>query len=224
MRLSELAQDGTDEDIGVVAHLGDGFSGIELYYQRVDIDDSVRTDLPSTFGMIPAGSTVNSNLGYDEFRLGYVGEVYGHEFELGPEDEEEYVNLRLGAGLELTHRDGDFEVFEDITGIGRTGLGDSIDFTDSGVIYGKVRGRVSWRQFALQVDFAYSPDLAFGGELEGDHFDTEIQGRYTLFDQDLSLLIGYRRSTFEVTSTEAGFQGDAAFAVDGVFLGIEVGF
>lgn len=228
--LNDLGLDDRGDDIGGLFHLGDGFSGVEFLYQGVDLFDSSPNVLPFAYGVLPAASLINSNLEMNEYRLGYIGEVFDHEFVFGEEDEEEYVNIRLGAGVEVAHRDGDFDVFEvaipdpDLPEIIETGLTNSLSFSDGGAFYGKVRGRVSWRQFALQADFAFSPDLVLGGPVEGPLNDTEIQARYTFFEQGLTLFLGYRRSQFELQDNVQGTAFNADFVIDGFLAGAEFEF
>ncbi|MGE0143728.1 MAG: hypothetical protein AB7I19_15435 [Planctomycetota bacterium] len=215
--VEQLGQGGRDEDWSLVAKAGDGFSGFELEYRHIAVKDSTNGILVGDFGRVPTGTEANADLRVDHWRLAYFGEVLAHEIEVR---EEQTVQFQLGAGVALAHRDGDFEVAED----GNTGLLQTVHFADSGVPYFGLRGRVTYDQFSLQIDWLYNPDISFGGDFRGNLQDLEILARYELLDQDIRLLAGYRTMDLNAVGDEDGARFATDFAIEGFVLGVEFDF
>ena len=220
MDVSRFGQLRRDEDYGGVLSLGDGFSGVEAQVQLVEIDDSKTGTLTTNFGAVPAGTEVNSNLEYDEYRLGYLAELYGYELEA---DEDDSILLQVGAGGELVHRNGDFEIFDPL-GVPGQRAEQRIRFRSDVTPYLRARGRATWREFSVQADWAFNPDVHFGGEFDGVMNDVEVVVRYLIETQDISLLAGYRWSQLPMSGVEGDLRFDADFWVEGYVLGIDVLF
>ncbi|MBK8974566.1 MAG: hypothetical protein IPM29_01435 [Planctomycetes bacterium] len=217
MDVSLFGQQRRDEDYGGVISIGNGFSGVELFYQRAKIDDSKHGVLTSNFGALTAGTEVNSELDYQEYRIGYVAEVFGHEF---PVDDDDDVLIQLGVGGAIDHRTGDFIAYD----VANPTSYQVIDFKDDGTPYLWLRGRATWRNVSFQADWSFNPDVDFGGDFEGHRHDLELLGRYTLEAQDVAFLLGYRWSDLPASASEQGLRYDTSFAVEGYVIGLEVLF
>ncbi len=217
MDTSRLGQFERDESYGGVMAVGDGFSGLEASFNKFEIDDSKEAVLTTDFGALQGGDVVNSDMEYDEYRLAYVAEIYQHAFEIG---EEEEILWQLGAGGAMAHRAGDFNVRE----IGGEMASQEIDFRDDGTPYLQLRTRASWRNFSAQLDWAFNPDLHWGGDFEGQMHDIEVLLRYQLEAQNLSVVAGYRWSDLPFSGQDEGLRYDADFRVEGYVLGVKFGF
>lgn len=217
MSISQLGQSKRDDDYGGVLSIGDGFSGIEAEYQRVDMDDTSTGVLTADYGFIPTGTIVSSAFKMDEYRLTYTAELLDHEFEIG---EDEFLRVRAGPSAAIAHREGTFSVFED----GNSVLNQGLKFKDDGVPYIGLRGRVEWREFSAQIDWDYNPDITFGGDFEGELHDIEILARYEFEAQDISVLAGYRWSDIQTSGPSGDLRYDMDFKLEGYVLGIEFRF
>ena len=215
--MDQLGQNGRDEDWAIVATAGDGFSGLELEYRHIAIEDTSTGILGANYGSVPVGTEVSADLRLDSWRLAYFGEVLGHRFETSNGQE---IDVKLAAGVALAHRDGDFEVSED----GNTGVLETVHFSDDGVPYLGLRGRVEWNQLSFDIDWLYSPDISFGGDFTGNLKDFAVIGRYHLEAQDVTLLAGFRWMDVDASGDESGLRYDTDFAVEGFVLGVEFDF
>ena len=215
--LETLGMSRRDDDYGGVLAVGNGFEGIEIEYQKVDLDDTTTGVLTSDYGTLPTGMEVSSEFVMDEMRLSYVAGFLDREYDL---DDDNYVRVRVGAGGSLVHREGRFKVFEANSGP----ASQSFKFSDGGVAYLSLRARADWREFSAQIDWDYSPDLAFGGDFDGNVSDLEVLFRYAFEAQDIDLLAGYRWSELQMTGRASGLRYDAAFDLAGYLLGLEFRF
>ncbi len=216
-KMHELGQSGTDEDWGIVARLGDGFSGFEAEYRNVENHDTRTGVTSSAFGRIPHDTVVNAVLEMDSWRLAYFGEVLQHSFPLREEDS---IRVRLAGAVALVQRDGTFAVKED----GDTGLSQEVNLEGHGVPYLGLRGRVEWREFSLDVDWLISTGISFGGEMDEALNDIEVLGRYHFDAQDIALRAGYRWMEIDTDGDEDGLRFSTNSAVEGFVLGVEFAF
>ena len=212
MPIATLGLRERDDDWGGTLAIGDGFSGFELSYLRLDMDDTETGTLTADFGAVPAGTVVNATAKMDEFRFGYVAQAFLWENDQG-------LYAKLGGGLTLVHRELDFVVQQE-DGPARQ----AIRAKDVGLPYLKGRLDVGYRQFGIDVDYAWNPDLELGGDFSGTLQDLEVVAHFTLEDQDLTLYAGYRRSDLPASSREGPFRYDADFELEGFFLGIRFSF
>ncbi|MGA0058664.1 MAG: hypothetical protein ACO3RU_03660 [Planctomycetota bacterium] len=215
--LETLGMSRRDDDYGGVVAIGNGFEGIEIEYQKVDLDDTTTGVLSSEYGSLPTGMAVSSEFMMDEMRLSYVAGILDRELDV---DDDNWVRFRLGAGGTLVHREGRFKVLEANGGP----ASQSFKFSDGGVAYLSLRARADWREFSAQIDWDYSPDLAFGGDFEGNVSDLEFLIRYAFEAQDIDLLAGYRWSELQMTGRASELRYDAAFDLNGFVLGLEFRF
>lgn len=215
--LETLGMSRRDDDYGGVIAIGNGFEGIEIDYQKVDLDDTTTGVLSSDYGSLSTGMEVSSEFIMDEMRLSYVAGFMDREIDL---DDDNWVRVRLGAGGTLVHREGRFKVFEANSGPGSQ----SFKFSDGGVAYLSLRARADWREFSAQLEWDYSPDLAFGGDFDGNVSDLEFLLRYAFEAQDIDLLAGYRWSELQMTGKASGLRYDAEFDLAGFVLGLEFRF
>ncbi len=106
-----------------------------------------------------------------------------------------------------------------------TGLrSQKLEMEDNGAIYLAARGRISWRGVALQVDYAISDDMNFGGEFEGTQQDLEITLGYTLDSQRMTLFVGYQYSEFPGEGEERGLKYTSDFSLEGFYAGLTMIF
>ena len=152
----------------------------------------------------------------NEYRLRYTWGFVDHEFA----NSGEYpVRVQFGLGALLAHRNMSFQANE-VAGAREQ----EIHMKDDGVPYGSARLRISWREFGGQVDYAYSPDIDFGGEFDGDLQDLELKLTFTLEDQGLTVFAGYRRQELPSLGHEGPFAFENDFKLDGYVLGLSFSF
>jgi hypothetical protein len=209
-----LGQDHHHEDLGVRVDIGDGFGGFRVDYYRLDMGTSQPGALGADFGSLFATDVVALNAVMDDLRLGYLEPL----FELETEYREQPLKLRFAAGGVLAHRSMDLRV--------RTSDGQRSQnvSADGDVFFPAVRAQVSWREFALDVDYALSPDLTLGGDFGGMQQDLEARLSYTLPLRDVTFFGGYRYSEFPSKGTTDGFRYDADLKLDGFQFGLVLTF
>ena len=215
--VEEFGQKDRDDDVGGQIAIGDGFSGIEFDYMKVEIDDSALGVLTADFGAVPAGTLVQSRFDLEEFRVGYTAELFAHELSV---TEAEPLLVRLGAGAALAHREGDLTLESDTD----PDLVEAIEFKDNGLLFATARARLEYVGAALQFDWGYHPDFDFGGEFQGEMHDVEITASYTLEAQDVTFLVGYRYSQLPATGSSRGLRYDTDFELEGWMLGFTFRF
>ena len=201
-----------DGDIGGMVRLGDGFSGIEFGYLRLDNTDTRSGTLTSNWGNLLAGDTVNSKLEGDEFRLRYLGQVIDYE-------NESTFLAGLGFGGMLAHRNFTFR-----TTAQNVARSQDVTMRDSGVFYIAGRARLGYYGFALTGDYAISPGLNFGGDFDDTLQDAELTLSYTFTDQNVTLAAGYRWEDLPAQGNEGGLDWQMDLRIEGFVLGIEVTF
>jgi hypothetical protein len=95
---------------------------------------------------------------------------------------------------------------------------------DGNNFYPAVRCRVSWRNAALDVDYAISPHLEFTGDFEGVQHDLELRASYTLPMRDITFFGGYRYSVLEAEGNVGVLGYEADLRIDGFQFGLTVSF
>ncbi|MCC6672483.1 MAG: hypothetical protein IT458_15570 [Planctomycetes bacterium] len=209
----DLGQDHHDGDFGALLQVGDGFSGIDFRYDRIDMTDTQPGILGSDFGALTAGDAVTSRLEGDEFRIGYFGAILDETLSEGR------WRLQLAPGVLLAHRDWKWS-FREGTGARR----EALKIEDQGTPYAGLRARLARGPFQVQAEYLANPDLHWGGDVEGWCNDAEVALRYAFEDQDVSIAVGYRYSDFEAAGVERGLRYEADLALEGYFFAVTIGF
>lgn len=210
--LHDLGVGERDDDVGGTISVGDGFSGTTLSYQKLTMQDSRPATVPTAFGALVPGDEVRTKVVMDELRLRYIGEVY--ELQL-----KNKVEFTFGLGGAIAHRD--LELFPKRTS---DGTGQILQIKDDGVPYLAGRGRATYGQTSVQLDWAHNFGLDFGGDFDGDLQDIEITVRYAFPLQNVSVYGGWRRSDLPAGGHMGPFTYAAAFVLEGYFLGAEMRF
>ena len=213
--LRSMGLDRYEDDYGIRTDFGDGTSGVRAEWYRLSMHPTDSGVLSDDFGALPAGSTVQTGATMDEFRVGYLHEVWvGHG---GPTNS--LFEIRIAAGGVLAHRSLDLDV-EETSG----GLRQDLSLDDRGVLYPAAHFHASRQSFAIDLDYAISPNLQFGGDYGGIFQDIEARISYTVPFQDISLFAGYRFSTLPLDGGSGGLDVDGNLRLDGVQLGVTVTF
>lgn len=206
--LSDMGLGDREEDVGGTIHFGDGFSGADLSYLRIDHETSTGQTLPTAYGAVRQGDVARPRFEMDEYRLRYAAAVFDHETDSG-------VRIQLGPGVLLAHRNGELSLSE----VGRERR-QAAKFRDNGIVYLGARSRFGYRGFALQADYAINPDVTWGGDFDGVLHDLEVTGSFTFEDQALRLYAGYRRSDLDTSGTAGPFAYSSDVVLDGYVLGV----
>lgn len=209
-----FGQDRHHEDIGVRVDIGDGFGGLRLDYYRLDMGTAHAGALTADFGNLLAGDVVGMRATMDEVRLGYLEPL----LELATEYREQPLKFRFAAGGVLTHRSANLRT--------RTIDQQRSQATDidGDVVGPAVRAQVSWRDFAIDLDYMVSPELVLGGDFDGLQQDFEVRLGYTLPLRDVTFFGGYRYSEFPAKGSTGGFRYDADLRLDGFQFGLVLVF
>ena len=202
-----------DTNVGGYLTYGDGFSGLEFFYQNVELGSTRRGTLTAAWGAIPLGTEVHSRFDMDEFKLSYRGQIFEYETE-------KEIRFRLALGASIVQRSGGFDAFETDAGTAFQ----NTNFEDDGAVYGAGRARIEYAGAALDADYALSPNLNFGGDFDGTMWDLEITGSYTLEGQDMTFLAGYRWSELPISGVQEGLLFEHDFRLQGYFLGLQFAF
>lgn len=203
------------EDVGVRVHIGDGFAGLEIDYYRLDQRSTRGGVLEDDFGELQQGDQVTMNAVMDEFRIGYLAQVLDGSFDY----HDHPIEWRLALGGILAHRSLDLQM-QTVDGARRQ----SLHADDDGVLYPAIRLRAKWQNVHLDIGYAISPELDFGGDFDGVMQDFEARIAYTVPYQDITLFAGYRYSTLPVAGTEGGFGYSGDLVLDGFQFGLQVSF
>jgi hypothetical protein len=212
MELRQFGLGDRDSEFGGTVRMGDGFSGIDVSVLTFDHKTSRDGSLSQDWGDLLQGDVVKTEFDGLELRARYIAQLFEYETENN-------VVFRLGAGLALAHREFTLRARE-ASGVRRQ----QIDMKDNGVPYIAARGQVRYMGFGLEMDYAISPDITFGGDFDGVLQDLELMGTYTFEDQDLTVYAGYRRSYLEANGNEGPLVYEVDFIIDGYVLGIEFTF
>lgn len=209
-----FGQDSHKEDLGVRADVGDGFAGLRLDYYQLDMGTSHPGVLEDDWGSLLQGESVRMKAKMNEFRLAYLEPLLATKSNF----RDRPIEFRLAAGGVLAYRNMTLQAQTD-DGVGRQNVE-----IDGNVAYGALRGRATWLDFAFDLDYAISPDLALGGDWGGVQQDFELRASYTLPMRDVTFFGGWRYSTLEADGTMGGLGYDADLVIDGFQFGVTVSF
>lgn len=212
--LRVFGQDHHREDVGVRVDIGDGFGGARIDYYRLDMNAPRGGVLGDDWGQLLAGDEVRMNASMDELRIGYHEPV----LTLRTTWREQPLTVRFAVGGVFAYRDLDLAA--------RTVDGtrsQSVEIQGD-VLYLGARCRVGWRDVALDVEYAGSPEIVLGGDFDNYLQDVEIRLGYTLPLHDVTLFGAYRLSTFEAEGGTGRFAYDADLTLDGFQLGVALSF
>ncbi|MBL8748232.1 MAG: hypothetical protein JNK78_03665 [Planctomycetes bacterium] len=212
--LRTFGQDHYREDFGIRVDIGDGFGGFRADYYQLDQDTTRNGVLAGDFGRLLAGDAVQMKAEMDEIRIGYVEPIVNWKASV----RERPVVFQLGIGAVVAHRNATLR--------GRTTDGvrqQRIDM-DGDTVYPAARARVSWRDFAIDAEYAISPDLSLGGDFEGTLQDLELRLSYSMPMRDVSFFAGWRYSELPAEGNNDGFRYDADLILDGFVIGASLTF
>jgi hypothetical protein len=212
--LRQFGGDNYEEDIGIRADFGDGMSGLRLDYYQLDQNTSRLGQLSADFGALPAGSLVRMRAQMNEYRIGIQQEILSTRTEW----RESPLDLRLGAGVVYAQRDLKISAQTD------DGLIRQAIEMDCAAFYPTVRLQAVWQDLLMDVDYAISPNLDIGGDMNGVLQDFEARLSYQVPFQDLSLFCGYRYSVFAADGNNGSFGYETDLRLDGIQLGLTVTF
>ncbi len=212
--LRQFGQDRHREDVGLRADIGDGFGGIRAEYYHLDMNTARTGQLDYDWGRLLAGDLVSIDAEMNELRIGYV-EPFA---DIRTEYRDEELRLQFAAGGVFATRS--------MTLRGRATGTRTQDLTiESDVLYLAARARVSWMEFALDLDYAAAPEgLVLAGDMEDFSQDIEARLSYRLPQRDISFFTGVRYSTISASGDANGFRYDNEMAIDGFQLGVSVTF
>jgi hypothetical protein len=202
------------EDVGVRADIGDGFAGVRVDWCQLDMNTSHTGVLDADWGSLRTGDTVRAKVAMDELRVGWL-ESLGT---VRSTWRDQPLTVRIAGGGVLAHRDLDVRARTDA---GRRAQNREIE---GDTVYAAVRLRASWRDYALDLDYAISPELELRGDFDGVLQDLELRGSWTMPLHDVTFFAGYRLSTLEGQGDANGFAYSADFTLDGFLLGLSVTF
>lgn len=213
--MRQFGQDRFREDVGVRVDFGDDFGGLRAEYYKLDMNTSRRGVLEHDWGRLLAGDEVNIYAEMDELRLGWVEQFAEFSFEHRERD----VKVQFGAGATFATRSMTLRgSTEDNSRVQNADI-------DGDAIYAALRARISWRNLALDVDYAIAPEaFVLSGEQEDLCQDLEARVSYRLPQRDIELFAGARYSRLRASGDANGFRYDADLIVDGVQLGVSVTF
>lgn len=208
-----FGQDHHREDVGVRADFGDGFAGVRVDYYRLHMGTSYKNVIDSDWGRLLAGDLVRMDANMDDVRISYLENVVATTATY----REQPLKLQFAAGGQLAHRLMSLQARTD------DGMRTQNAQIDGDMLFAAMRGRMSWRELSLDVDYAVSPGLALGGDFEGLQQDFEILARYSL-PRDVTFFAGWRYSEMPAKGDANGFRYDADLKVDGYQFGFSVLF
>ncbi len=202
------------EDIGVRADIGDGFAGARIDWCQLDMNTSHTGVLDADWGNLRTSDVVRAKVSMDELRIGWLESIGT----VRTQWRDQPLTVRLAAGGVLAHRDLDVNARTD------DGLFTQNLEIEGDTVYAAVRMRASWRDYAIDLDYAICPDLELRGAFDGVLQDLELRGSWTMPLQDVTFFAGYRLSTLEGRGNANGFGYVADFTLDGFQLGLSVTF
>src|SRR5262249_2623543 len=129
------------------------------------------------------------------------------------------LDFKLAAGGVLAHRDLGMHMHT-VDNVRRQ----DVRVSDEGVVYPAVRFRATWQSVSLDLEYAISPNLTFGGEFDGVLQDFETRFTYRVPMQDVGIFAGYRYSTLPIEGHEGALAFDGNLRIDGLQLGVVVSF
>lgn len=212
--LRTFGQDHYREDIGVRVDFGDGFAGFRVDYLQLAQNTNDSGVLEADWGTLLAGDVVRMDVDMDELRIGYLETLFHGKTTW----RDRPLALQFAAGAVVAHRELDLS-------------GETLDRSrqqrvevEGDVAYAAARLRLGWRDIALDVDYAISPELALGGDFEGTLQDIEVRASYTLPMRDLTFFGGWRYSTLPGEGNTGRLAYDADLVLDGFQLGVVLTF
>lgn len=212
--LRTFGQDRYREDFGIRVDIGDGFGGFRADYCQLDQDTTTNGVLASDFGQLLAGDAVQMKAKMDEVRVGYVEPIVHWKTSV----RERPVAFQFGVGAVFAHRNATLR--------GRTtdGVRQQRVEMDGDTVYPAARARVSWREFAIDAEYAISPELSLGGDFEGTLQDLELRLSYSMPMRDVAFFAGWRYSELPAEGRNDGFRYDADLILDGFVIGASLTF
>lgn len=207
--LSRFGQGDRDDDLSWRFDVGDGFAGVRVDWYRLGLDGEGGSPLDGGYGAFAAGDVATMRARMDEFRVGYVESVATTRVQL----RDRPLVLRAGAGGVFASRD------LSLTARRATDGATERSSFDGENLYAALRLGARWRDFALDAEYAFSPCLAIGGDVDGLLHDVELRAAWTLPYYDVTLFAGWRLATIDAS---AGGGRSADLTLDGWLLGVSV--
>lgn len=203
-----------DDDLGIRADFGDGFTGARLDYLHLDQSTSKSGTLTDGYGALQSGDLATMNPRMDEVRLGWLEPVWTTKTQW----RDRPLHFKFAAGGVLTHRDMSLRARATNAARSQTipSSGDTAAIA--------ARCRVTWRDATFDLDYAASPDLTLGGDFGGFQQDLEARLGYTLPMQDVTFFAGYRYSRLHASGDHDGLHYSADLVIDGWQFGITLTF
>ncbi|MEC7583476.1 MAG: hypothetical protein VYE77_04100 [Planctomycetota bacterium] len=211
-----------EDDVGVRASLGDGLTGLNFDYYRLDMDTSRTGVLTDDFGTLGAGDTATMSATMDEWRFGWMHEVYHHSASF----RQDPLDMHVGLGAVYAYRNLRMRPRTVISASSPAPdplPSQNIDLVGD-AIYPSVRMRTVWRSLRFDFNYAISPDLQLTGDYDGILQDFETRFGYELPYQDIEFFAGWRYSTLKGNGSNNGLGYDADLKLDGFQFGMSVHF
>jgi hypothetical protein len=202
------------EDIGVRADIGDGFGGLRIDYYRLDMGTSRFGTLGGDWGALQAGDSAQIRAEMDELRLSLVEPIAV----IRSTWRDRPLVLRFGLGGTVAHRD------LVLRGKTEDGARTQRITAEGDVLYANARFRASWRDFAVDLDYAASPGVALRGDFEDFQQDVELRASWTMPLHDVTFFAGWRWSELVADGDASGLGYDAKLWIDGFQFGVSVTF
>ena len=209
-----FGQDHHREDFGVRADIGDGFAGVRFDYYKLDMNTSRVGTLTDDWGDLLAGDQVRMRAEMDELRIGYL-ESLGT---LRTTWRDHPLTVRFAGGGVFSHRDLALRARTE------DGVRSQNVEIEGDTVFAAARCRASWRDWALEAEYAASPEIVLGGDFEGFQQDLELRLAYTMPLHDVTFFGGYRLSMFDAEGHAGRLAYDADLTIDGFQFGLSVTF
>lgn len=213
-RLQVFGQDRHRDDVGVRADVGDGFAGVRADYYRLDMGTTRTGVLGADWGNLLTNDLAQIKAQMDEIRVGWVEPL----LDVHRDWREHPLRLRIAAGGVYAYRSMELR--------GRTGDGARLQNASitGDAVYGALRARAEWRDFAVDLEYAVSPNLVLTGDYDGVLQDIEARASYRLPQRDMRFFAGFRYSKLPSNGRADGFHYDADLIIDGFQLGFTLNF
>jgi hypothetical protein len=208
--LSRLGQGERDDDLCWRLDVGDGFAGVRVDWYRMSLDGDDGSPLGDGYGAFAAGDVATMRVRMEELRVGYVESIATARLKL----QDRPLALRAGLGGVLASRDLSLTAQRAADGAAERSTFDGEN------LYAALRLGARWRDFALDAEYALSPDLALGGDVGGLLHDLELRAAWTLPYYDVTLFAGWRLATIDASADARS----ADLTLDGWLLGVSVSF
>ncbi len=212
--MRNFGQDRHDDNPGLRLDLGDDFAGARFDFLKLDMYSSRKGVLGADWGALQMNDLVRMEIQMDEFRLGYLENVYDTQTEWRGSP----LTLRFAAGGMFSRRS--------VVMRGQTEDGmRRQDARPEGVnFYPAARARAQWRDFSLDLDYAISPDLSLSGDFTDTLQDMEFRLSYAVPLRDMTFFAGFRYSQIQAEGNQGTFRYDADLTLDGYQLGLQIVF